>query len=139
MSDKLNIQSPKGMHDLLADEYILYQNVFDKAEEIASYYGFKPIQTPHLESAELFTATVGATSDIVEKQMYYVQSDGNGNLVLRPEGTAPGDESLHRARPAYASPAGYALVQGFLFPARKSSKRPVQRIFPIRLGNDRRG
>ena len=41
------------MHDLLADEYILYQNVFDKAEEIASYYGFKPIQTPHLESAEL--------------------------------------------------------------------------------------
>ena len=77
------------MHDLLADEYILYQNVFDKAEEIASYYGFKPIQTPHLESLELFTATVGATSDIVEKQMYYVQSDGDNNLVLRPEGTAP--------------------------------------------------
>ena len=89
MSDKLNIQSPKGMHDLLADEYILYQNVFDKAEEIASYYGFKPIQTPHLENVDLFTATVGATSDIVEKQMYYVKSDGNSNLVLRPEGTAP--------------------------------------------------
>ena len=89
MSDKLNIQSPKGMHDLLADEYVLYQNVFDKAEEIASYYGFKPIQTPHLESVGLFTATVGATSDIVEKQMYYVKSDGNSNLVLRPEGTAP--------------------------------------------------
>ena len=89
MSDKLNIQSPKGMHDLLADEYILYQNVFDKAEEIASYYGFKPIQTPHLESVELFTATVGATSDIVEKQMYYIKSDSDSNLVLRPEGTAP--------------------------------------------------
>ena len=44
MSDKLNMQSPKGMHDLLADEYVLYQNVFDKAEEIASYYGFKPIK-----------------------------------------------------------------------------------------------
>ena len=48
-----------------------------------------PIQTPHLENVDLFTATVGATSDIVEKQMYYVKSDGNGNLVLRPEGTAP--------------------------------------------------
>ena len=89
MSDKLNIQSPKGMHDLLADEYVLYQNVFDKAEEIASYYGFKPIQTPHLEKLELFTAAVGATSDIMEKQMYYVQSDGDNSLVLRPEGTAP--------------------------------------------------
>ena len=89
MSDKLNIQSPKGMHDLLADEYILYQNIFEKAEEISSYYGFRPIQTPHLESAELFTATVGAASDIVEKQMYYIKSDGNNKLVLRPEGTAP--------------------------------------------------
>ena len=89
MSDKLNIQSPKGMHDLLADEYILYQNVFDKAEEIASYYGFKPIQTPHLESLDLFTATVGVTSDIVEKQMYYIKNDGDNSLVLRPEGTAP--------------------------------------------------
>jgi len=77
------------MHDLLADEYVLYQNVFDKAEEIASYYGFKPIQTPHLENIDLFTATIGATSDIVEKQMYYVKSDGDSNLVLRPEGTAP--------------------------------------------------
>ena len=109
MSDKLNIQSPKGMHDLLADEYILYQNVFDKAEEIASYYGFKPIQTPHLESADLFTAAVGATSDIVEKQMYYIKSDGDNSLVLRPEGTAP-VMSLYRTRPAHASPAGYALV-----------------------------
>ena len=89
MSDKLNIQSPKGMHDLLADEYVLYQNVFDKAEEIASYYGFKPIQTPILETVDLFTATVGATSDIVEKQMYYIKNDGENKLVLRPEGTAP--------------------------------------------------
>ena len=110
MSDKLNIQSPKGMHDLLADEYILYQNVFDKAEEIASYYGFKPIQTPHLESADLFTAAVGATSDIVEKQMYYIKSDGDNSLVLRPGRNGAGDESLYRTRPAHASPAGYALV-----------------------------
>ena len=89
MSDKLNIQSPKGMHDLLSDEYILYQNVFDKVEEIASYYGFKPIQTPVLETVDLFTATVGATSDIVEKQMYYIKNEGENKLVLRPEGTAP--------------------------------------------------
>ena len=80
MSDKLNIQSPKGMHDLLADEYILYQNIFDKAEEIASYYGFKPIQTPHLESVELFTATVGATSDIVENRC--IMSKATGIIIL---------------------------------------------------------
>ena len=121
------------MHDLLADEYILYQNVFDKAEEIASYYGFKPIQTPHLESVELFTATVGATSDIVEKQMYYIKSDSDNNLVLRPEGTAPVMRAYIEHYYAYASPAGYALVQGFLFPPRKSSKSRFREFFQFGL------
>lgn len=90
MSDKLNIQNPKGTRDLLADDYILCQNIFDKAEEIASYYGFKPIQTPIIENIELFTTTAGKTSDIVEKQMYAIKNgDGDDKLVLRPEGTAP--------------------------------------------------
>lgn len=90
MSDKQIIQNPKGTRDLLADDYILCQNIFDKAEEIASYYGFKPIQTPTIENIELFTATAGETSDIVEKQMYAIKNgDGEDKLVLRPEGTAP--------------------------------------------------
>lgn len=90
MSDKQIIQTPKGTRDLLADDYILCQNIFDKAEEIASYYGFKPIQTPTIENIELFTTTAGETSDIVEKQMYAIKNgDGEDKLVLRPEGTAP--------------------------------------------------
>jgi len=88
MSDKQNIQSPKGMHDILAEEYVLYQNVCDKAEEIASYYGFRPIQTPLMEKMDVFTATLGATSDIVEKQMYAIKSDSEEKLVVRPEATA---------------------------------------------------
>ena len=86
---KNNIQSPKGMHDILADDYVFYQDIYDKAEEIASYYGFKPIQTPHLERAELFTAAVGQSTDIVEKEMYTLRTKGGDALALRPEGTAP--------------------------------------------------
>src|SRR3989344_3269066 len=87
--NKENIQSPKGMNDILADEYVFYQNIYDKAEEIASYYGFKPIQTPHLEKTELFTSTVGESTDIVEKEMYTLRTKGGDALALRPEGTAP--------------------------------------------------
>lgn len=76
------------MKDILADEYVFYQNIFDKGEEIASYYGFKPIQVPTLENIEVFTSTLGETSDIVEKQMYLVKSGSNEKLVMRPEATA---------------------------------------------------
>ena len=86
---KIILQTPKGMHDILADEYVFYQNVFEKAEKVASYYGFQPIQTPVLEKTELFTAGVGTSTDIVEKQMYSFRTRGGDHLSLRPEGTAP--------------------------------------------------
>lgn len=83
------LQAPKGMRDILPEEYYFYQNFFEKAEEVANYYGFQPIQTPHLEKVDLFTAAVGETTDIVEKQMYTLKTRGGDRLVLRPEGTAP--------------------------------------------------
>jgi histidyl-tRNA synthetase len=83
------LQTPKGMHDILPEDYYFYQNFYEKAEEIANYYGFQPIQTPHLEKIDLFTTTVGETTDIIEKQMYAVRTRGGDRLVLRPEGTAP--------------------------------------------------
>jgi len=86
---KIILQTPRGTHDILADEYVFYQNVFEKAEKVASYYGFQPIQTPVLEKTELFTAGVGASTDIVEKQMYSFRTRGGDHLSLRPEGTAP--------------------------------------------------
>ena len=83
------LQTPKGMHDILADEYVFYQSVFEKAEKVASYYGFQPIQTPILEKTELFTVGVGAATDIVEKQMYSFRTKGGDHLSLIPEMTAP--------------------------------------------------
>lgn len=86
---KFLLQTPKGMRDILSQEHLFYQTVFDKAEEIAGYYGFQPIQTPHLEKTDLFTATLGLSSDIIEKQMYTLKTKGGNRLALRPEGTAP--------------------------------------------------
>ncbi|MFA4890539.1 MAG: histidine--tRNA ligase [Candidatus Paceibacterota bacterium] len=87
--EKILLQAPKGMHDILPEEYAIYRAIYEKAEEIASYYGFLSIQTPHLERTEIFTATLGETSDVVEKQMYNLKTKGGDQLTLRPEGTAP--------------------------------------------------
>ena len=85
---KESIRSPKGMRDIWGDEYYRYQGLFEKAQEIAVYYGFQPIETPILEHEELFSRGVGEHTDIVEKEMYSLRTKGGDHLVMRPEGTA---------------------------------------------------
>lgn len=86
---KSTLQSLKGMRDISGDEYYRYQGLFEKAQEIAVYYGFKPIETPLLEKEELFVRSVGESTDIVEKEIYTLRTKGGDKLALRPEGTAP--------------------------------------------------
>ncbi len=76
------------MRDLLTKEYYLYQGFYEKASEVAIYYGFKPIETPIIEETRLYTSGVGEGTDIVEKEMYGVKTKGDSQLSLRPEGTA---------------------------------------------------
>lgn len=82
-------QSPKGMRDIIGDDFYSYQGFFEKAQEIAEYYGFRPIQTPILEHEEIFTKGVGDGTDIVDKEIYSVRTKGGDKLAMRPEGTAP--------------------------------------------------
>lgn len=87
---KLSVLSaPKGMRDLMNEEYYAFQGFFEKAQEVAVYYGFKPIETPMLEHEELITGGIGAGTDIVEKEIYNLKTKGGDHLALRPEHTAP--------------------------------------------------
>ena len=85
---KNTLQAPKGMHDVMFDEYYLYQGFFEKAQEVAVYYGFRPIETPLLEDEEVFTTSIGIGTDIVDKEMYSLKTKGGDNLALGPEYTA---------------------------------------------------
>ncbi|MEX0933973.1 MAG: histidine--tRNA ligase [Candidatus Paceibacterota bacterium] len=79
---------PKGMRDIEGEEFYIYQGFFEKAAEIASYYGFGPIETPLVEKEEVFTTGIGTENEIVEKEMYALKVKGGASLVMRPEGTA---------------------------------------------------
>jgi histidyl-tRNA synthetase len=87
-TNKNILQAPKGMRDVFGDEYYKRQGFFEKAQEIAVYYGFKPIETPILEQESLFLRGVGENTDIVEKEMYSLKTKGGDKLVMRPEGTS---------------------------------------------------
>lgn len=82
------LTSPKGMRDILDETYYLYQGFFEKAQEVSMYFGFKPIETPILEQEEVFTTSIGAGTDIVDKEMYTIKTKGGDHLAMRPENTA---------------------------------------------------
>jgi histidyl-tRNA synthetase len=80
--------SPKGMRDIMDQKYYEFQGFFEKAQEVALYYGFRPIETPILEHESTFTTAVGEGTDIVDKEMYTLKTKGGDQLALRPEQTA---------------------------------------------------
>jgi len=88
-TEKKDFSSPKGMRDIMKEEYYSFQGFFEKAQEVAVYYGFKPIETPILEHEEIFTSGIGKGTDIIDKEMYTLKTKGGDHLALRPEHTAP--------------------------------------------------
>lgn len=87
MSNK-NIQSLRGMKDLVDKESDLFVYFTQNAAKIAQNYGFSYIETPILEETNLFKRSVGESSDIVNKEMYQFIDKGENDVCLRPEGTA---------------------------------------------------
>jgi histidyl-tRNA synthetase len=79
----------KGMRDIMGDEHHKYQAFYEKAAEVAIYYGFQPIDVPVLEREEVFLSTQSEDTDIVGKEMYSLKTKSGDKLALRPEGTAP--------------------------------------------------
>jgi histidyl-tRNA synthetase len=83
-----DLAAPKGMRDIMNEDFYLFQGFFEKAQEVAIYYGFKPIDTPILEHEEVFTSGIGEGTDIVDKEMYTLRTKGGDHLAMRPEHTA---------------------------------------------------
>src|SRR5690606_14426132 len=59
-----------------------------RAREVLEGAGYQRIETPIFEHTELFSRGVGASTDIVQKEMYTFDDAGGRSLTLRPEGTA---------------------------------------------------
>jgi histidyl-tRNA synthetase len=83
------IQAPRGTLDVLGEDAARREAVEAHARRILTAAGYHRIETPAFEATELFSRTVGETSDIVQKEMYTFTDAGGRSLTLRPEGTAP--------------------------------------------------
>jgi histidyl-tRNA synthetase len=86
----MKISAIKGFSDVLPGEVEVWQSIEEKARTVFACYHFSEIRIPVLEKTELFSRSIGETTDIVEKEMYtFADQDAKGSsLTLRPEGTA---------------------------------------------------
>jgi histidyl-tRNA synthetase len=83
------IEAPKGTHDVLPAEGARRELLEQHARKLLGGAGYHRIETPMFEATELFARGVGASSDIVQKEMYTFTDAGDRSLTLKPEGTAP--------------------------------------------------
>ena len=104
----LKLSALNGFKDILPAELPVWRHVETVAREVFKRYHFSEIRLPILEKTELFARSIGADTDIVEKEMYTFVDKG---VTMRPEATA----SLMRA-----------YIQHNM-----QSSRPVQRLFTI--------
>lgn len=80
------IQCPRGTRDFLPDEMErrrFYEGVLRKTAKI---FGFREIETPIFEDAELFILRSGPN---IMNELYAFKDKGDRDLALRPEMTAP--------------------------------------------------
>lgn len=82
------LQTPRGTHDILGDDFLKHQFIYQTAQNLCEVYGFTGISTPIFEFTQVFARTLGDSSDIVTKEMYTFEDRGGESLTLRPEGTA---------------------------------------------------
>uniref|UniRef100_A0A7V3KP61 Histidine--tRNA ligase n=1 Tax=candidate division WOR-3 bacterium TaxID=2052148 RepID=A0A7V3KP61_UNCW3 len=84
----MKYQRPRGTRDILPEEEKFREGLIAKARRVLESYGYTFMITPTFEYAELFSRSIGTTTDIVEKEMFVFQDRGDRLLALRPEGTA---------------------------------------------------
>ena len=82
-------RAARGTKDIPPAEQKYWRYVEHKASTLARRHGFGRLDTPVFETSDLFHRSVGAGTDIMDKETYTFLDRGGDSLTLRPEGTAP--------------------------------------------------
>lgn len=80
----------KGTQDFI--DCTLFNFIIESIKKHLTTYHFTEIQTPILESIDLFHRSLGLYTDVVSKEMFIIepkQEHSDERICLRPEGTAP--------------------------------------------------
>ena len=135
----MKITSIKGFADIFPGEAEAWQGVEAKARQVFSVYNFAEIRIPILEKTELFSRSIGETTDIVEKEMYTFEdrdtrggdASGGTKLTLRPEGTAGVVRAYVEAEMYKVEPVRKLYYMGAMFRRERPQKGRMRQFHQI--------
>ena len=78
----------RGTQDIFGAEAEAFAHVVETFERVRKLYRFRRIEMPVFEKTEVFSRSLGETTDVVSKEMYSFEDRGGESLTLRPEFTA---------------------------------------------------
>jgi histidyl-tRNA synthetase len=81
-------QAIRGTQDIFGAEAEAFAHVVATFEKVRRLYRFTRIEMPVFEKTEVFSRSLGETTDVVSKEMYSFEDRGGDSLTLRPEFTA---------------------------------------------------
>ncbi len=84
----MTLRTARGTFDILPEDQPRYRALYSAAERVLGGAGVLEIATPIFEYTEVFTKSVGASSDLVVQKEMYTFEKGERSLTLRPEFTA---------------------------------------------------
>ena len=82
----MKFQAPKGISEYVPPRSNAFAWVRSTLEQTISSAGYQLLELPVFEDTELFTR-IGASTDVVSKEMYTFEDRGGRSITLRPEGT----------------------------------------------------
>ena len=85
MNNKVEPKTLSGFMELMPQDQILFNKIKNTIEEVYASYGFYPLDTPIVESADVLLAKAGGET---EKQIYRFNK-GDNDLALRFDLTVP--------------------------------------------------
>ncbi|WP_296679137.1 histidine--tRNA ligase [Novosphingobium sp.] len=81
-------QAIRGTQDIFGTEAEAFAHVVETFERVRKLYRFRRVEMPVFEKTEVFSRSIGETTDVVSKEMYSFRDRGDESLTLRPEFTA---------------------------------------------------
>lgn len=81
-------QAIRGTQDIFGPDAEAFAFVVETFERVRKLYRFRRVEMPVFEKTEVFSRSIGETTDVVSKEMYSFEDRGGDSLTLRPEFTA---------------------------------------------------
>lgn len=127
----MKIQSIRGFNDILPDQIKRWHKIEERARTIFELYGFSEIRPPVVEFTEVFTRSLGASTDIVEKEMYTFADRDGSSVTLRPEGTAGVVRAFIEHSMHAKSPVSKLYYTGMMFRHERPQKGRYRGFYQI--------